>query len=76
MIVIGGALRGAGDTAAPFYIGLISMWCVRIFGAWLFGFVFGLGALAIFWAMVADIFVRSVLLLIRFRKGKWKTIQV
>ena len=76
MIVTGGALRGAGDTAAPFYIGLVSMWCVRIFGAWLFGFVFGLGALAIFWAMVADLFVRSVLLLIRFRKGKWKTIQV
>ena len=52
------------------------MWCVRIFGAWLFGFVFGFGALAIFWAMVADLFVRSVLLLIRFKKGKWKTIQV
>lgn len=76
MIVTGGALRGAGDTAAPFYIGLVSMWCVRIFGAWLFGFVFGFGALAIFWAMVADLFVRSVLLLIRFKKGKWKTIQV
>ena len=76
MIVTGGALRGAGDTAAPFYIGLVSMWGIRIFGAWLFGFVFGFGALAIFWAMVADIFMRAVLLLIRFRKGKWKTIQV
>ena len=76
MIVAGGALRGAGDTAAPFYIGLVSMWCIRIFGAWLFGFVFGLGALAIFWAMVGDISVRAILLWIRFRKGKWKTIQV
>lgn len=76
MIVTGGALRGAGDTAAPFYIGLASMWCVRLLGAWVFGFMLELGANAIFWAMVADLFVRSVLLTIRFKKGKWKTIQV
>ncbi len=76
MIVTGGALRGAGDTAVPFYIGLVSMWCVRILGAWLFGFHFGFGALAIFWAMVADISVRAVLLWIRFSHGRWKAIQV
>lgn len=71
-IVISGGLRGAGDTTWPFLCGLISMWLVRVLGAWLVGFKLGLGVYAMYWAMVADLAVRSLLLWLRFRNGKWK----
>jgi len=72
-IVLSGALRGAGDTLWPFLCGLISMWGVRILGAYIFGFVLGFGVMAVFWAMVADLGVRSLLLWVRFSRGRWKT---
>lgn len=75
-IVVSGALRGAGDTVMPFVYGLITMWGVRILGAWLFGLRLNMGVLAICWAMVADLGVRSLLLWGRFLHGKWKHMRV
>lgn len=70
-IVLSGALRGAGDTKVPFLYGLISMWGVRIVFAWVFGTVLGFGVAGLWWAMVADLGVRSLLLWFRFRSGGW-----
>ena len=70
-IVISGALRGAGDTKVPFLYALISMWGVRIVFAYLFGTVLGFGVAGFWWAMVADLGVRSLLLALRFRQGEW-----
>ena len=70
-IVISGALRGAGDTKVPFLYALISMWGVRIVFAYLFGTVLGFGVAGFWWAMVADLGVRSLLLVLRFRQGEW-----
>lgn len=75
-IVTAGALRGAGDTVKPFLYGMLTMWGIRIFGAWLMGIVLGWGVYAIFWAMVADLGVRSILLQARFMRGKWKNAKV
>ncbi len=71
-IVLSGALRGAGDTFMPFFVGLITMWGIRILGAFIFGVVLNLGVYAILWAMVFDLLVRSILLFIRYKKGKWQ----
>ena len=70
-IVLSGALRGAGDTKVPFLYGLISMWGVRIVLAYVFGTVLGFGVAGLWWAMVADLGVRSLLLWLRFRSGGW-----
>lgn len=75
-IVAAGALRGAGDTKVPFLYGLISMWGVRILFAWIFGTVLGFGVAGFWWAMVADLGVRSLLLLWRFRQGGWVNAKV
>ena len=75
-IVASGALRGAGDTVRPFVYGLITMWGVRILGAWLLGVVLGGGIYVIFWAMVVDLGVRSAMLYVRFLRGKWKLARV
>ena len=70
-IVGSGALRGAGDTKVPFLYALVSMWGVRIVFAYLLGTVLGLGVAGFWWAMVADLGVRSLLLMLRFRQGGW-----
>lgn len=70
-IVTSGALRGAGDTKVPFLCGLVSMWGVRILFAWITGIVMGGGVAAFWWCMVADLGVRSLFLLLRFRQGGW-----
>ena len=70
-IVTSGALRGAGDTKVPFLCGLISMWGVRILFAWITGILLGGGVAAFWWCMVADLGVRSLFLLLRFRQGGW-----
>ena len=70
-IVFSGALRGAGDTKVPFLYALISMWGVRILLAFLLGTALGFGVAGFWWAMVADLGVRSLLLALRFRQGKW-----
>lgn len=75
-IVTAGALRGAGDTKVPFLYGLVSMWGVRILFAWIFGTVLGFGVAGFWWAMVADLGVRSLLLYIRFVKGDWVNAKV
>ncbi len=70
-IVTSGALRGAGDTRMPFVYSLATMWGVRIVLAYLFNSVFGWGVAGLWWAMVADLGVRSILMYSRFRQGKW-----
>lgn len=70
-IVIGGILRGAGDTKRPFIYSLIGMWGVRILNASLFILVFGWGLEAAWGCMVADLVVRGVLHYHRYRKGNW-----
>ncbi|MDR0897655.1 MAG: MATE family efflux transporter [Oscillospiraceae bacterium] len=71
-----GALRGAGDTRAPFFIALTGMWGVRIVLAWLFMTQFGWGVNGAWYAMVTDLGVRSLLIMIRFFRGKWMTARV
>ncbi|MEG0766387.1 MAG: MATE family efflux transporter [Clostridia bacterium] len=75
-IVCSGALRGAGDTRAPFGISLISMWGVRLLAAWLLMFVLGMGVRGAWLAMVADLVVRGLLTWRRFERGRWMHMKV
>ena len=75
-IIAPGALRGAGDTRAPFYISFASMWGVRLVFAWLLGTVFKWGVQGIWIAMVLDLAVRGFLLLKRFKRGAWQYARV
>ncbi len=68
-IVITGVLRGAGDTKAPFIIGLISMWGVRIVLALLTAESMGL--VGVWMAMAVDLAFRGVLFMVRLYRGKW-----
>lgn len=70
-IVLSGALRGAGDTRYPFYIGLLCMIGLRCVLAPIFIFVLHMGLEAVWIAMVIDLCVRGVLCILRFGSAKW-----
>jgi putative MATE family efflux protein len=73
---ISGALRGAGDTRSVLLITAGSTWIVRLVPAYLLAITFGLGVQGAWMAAILDINFRSLLLLIRFRQGKWKHMKV
>ncbi len=76
LLVLSGALRGAGDTRWPFLFTLISMLGVRIPGAYLLTQVWPLGVAGAWYAMIAEIFTRCGLMSLRFWQGGWKRIEV
>lgn len=73
---ISGALRGAGDTRSVLLITAGSTWIVRLIPAYLLAITFGLGVQGAWMAAIIDINFRSLLLIIRFRQGKWKQMKV
>ncbi|MCD8483785.1 MAG: polysaccharide biosynthesis C-terminal domain-containing protein [Verrucomicrobia bacterium] len=70
--VLGGVLRGAGDTRSPLIVTLIGTLPMRLGLVWLFGFHFGWGIEGVWWACVIDWSVRALLMWLFFRRGKWR----
>ena len=75
-IVLGSALRGAGDTRATLVITFIGIWLIRDAVGFLMGIVFGLGLFGVWIGWIADFALRALLVYLRFRAGKWKTLRV
>ena len=89
VIIMTGALRGAGDTLWPLLFSIIGLLGIRIpiayYLCWeeihipLTNLVvtgMNLGVIGAWYAMVADIVVRSMMVFARFLHGGWKTIRV
>jgi Na+-driven multidrug efflux pump len=79
--VLSGALRGAGDTRWPWVIVVFGFLAVRLPLTYLFTFApdhggMGWGLQGAWWAMFADLNVRSMLVLARFVQGGWRLARV
>ncbi|WP_165452454.1 MATE family efflux transporter [Paenibacillus thalictri] len=74
--ILGGALRGAGDTRYPLYSTCIGVWGFRIALSVLMVYVFNWDITGIWLAAAADQFVRSILIYRRYKRGNWKTVRV
>ncbi|ULL13235.1 MATE family efflux transporter [Paenibacillus sp. H1-7] len=74
--ILGGALRGAGDTRYPLYSTVIGVWGFRVVLSLLFVYGLNWDIAGIWAAAAADQFVRSILIFRRFKKGAWKTVRV
>ena len=72
LVILEGIFSGLGDTKAPFFFSLFSMWGVRIVSTYLCVAVFGFGLGAVWVCMSADNMTRFSLMMIRFLRGKWK----
>ncbi|MGI6467372.1 MAG: MATE family efflux transporter [Sphaerochaetaceae bacterium] len=70
-IVGSGILRGAGETRWPFINSLIGMWLIRLLPATILILYFDFGLMAAWSCMVADLVVRGLLNLYRYKKGDW-----
>lgn len=71
LVVIGG-MKAAGDVNFPMYAGIISMWGVSTLGAYFFGIILGWGLGGIWFAMLLDECFRGVLMIFRWKSGKWR----
>jgi MATE family multidrug resistance protein len=75
-IVADGALRGAGDTRWPFVIRFLLSWGLFLPLAYFLGFYLALG---LTWAWIGGAIYISVLglvLVLRFRSGAWKHLEI
>ncbi|MBQ5778006.1 MAG: hypothetical protein IIV97_04220, partial [Oscillospiraceae bacterium] len=63
--------RAAGDVKYGLYVSIITMFVFRVGLAFLLGGYFRMGILGLWIGMWADWFVRAILNLFHFRRGKW-----
>lgn len=75
-VVLGHALRGAGDTRSPLFASFLGGLLVRVSLAWWLGSELGLGLRGIWIASSADWLVRTLVLAVIFFRGRWKNIQL
>lgn len=75
-IIMVRALQTAGDVNFPILMSVIFTWCVSV----LFGYIFGVGlkwgVVGIWIAMASDEIMRGFVLTMRFKKGRWKKIDL
>jgi putative MATE family efflux protein len=70
------ALRAAGDSRFVMWAATISMWVVRVSGAYLLTYTLGFGPLGVWLGMGADFICRGTCYLTRWHGGKWQKMKV
>ena len=75
-VIFGGSLRGAGDVKYTLFSSLLSVTFIRTAVTWLLTSIIPLGIAGIWIGILSDQFSRFILLSIRFKKGKWTTLQI
>ena len=73
---LGGALRGAGDTRYPLLVVFIGLFLCRLGPAAALFYWFDASVQVIWCALLLDYAIKALLLIERFRRGHWKTIEV
>ncbi len=76
VIVLSGALRGAGDIKYVMLTGFVGVWGMRLLLTVLFHRYLNLGPLSVWYAFGMDFLVRATMYWLRFNKGKWMSIRV
>jgi putative MATE family efflux protein len=75
-MVFPGGLRGAGDTRFPMVVTGSSIWLIRLPLAYLFAIVLDWGLLGAWIALALDLSMRGLINFLRFRGGRWKSVEV
>ncbi len=75
-MVVGGSLRGAGDTGFIMFSTVAGMWLVRLPAAALLATVVKAEIRIVWSVMIADWLVRMSLLLWRYRKERWGRLEI
>ncbi|MBI2931782.1 MAG: MATE family efflux transporter [Planctomycetes bacterium] len=75
-MVLGGALRGAGDTKSPVLVAMLGVWVVRVPLTWLLAVAAGMGVVGAWLVMVVDWSARAAVFAWVWRRGRWKSIRL
>jgi Na+-driven multidrug efflux pump len=75
-MVLNGALQGAGETASPTLITIVTMIFLRVPLAALLLYGLHLGPVGAWWAMSLSTIAAGALTVVVFRRGKWRRIEV
>lgn len=70
------SLRASGDVRFTMVVSISSMFILRISFGYILGIVFNLGVIGVWLAMGADWMLRSIIYVLRFKNGKWRSFQV
>lgn len=70
------SLKAVGDVKFIMVSSLLSVYAVRVFGAYIFIKLLGFGVWGVWIAMYIDWIARSILYMTRYKNGKWKAINV
>ena len=75
-LVIGNALRGAGDVRYPVLMGILSMWFISVPLCYILGIVLKLGLPGIWLAFAADEWTRGIILMMRWKSRIWQRMSI
>ena len=75
-LITSGALRGAGDTVWPLIAIFVGSILIRVSLGYIFVNMIGLGLAGAWYAVFIDQFIRWLIILFRFKSGKWKNIRI
>jgi putative MATE family efflux protein len=76
VFTLAGGMRGAGYTKIPLAINFLGLIVLRLLLLYLLAFLLGLGLLGIWIGMIAELFIRAVLMYIVFLRGSWMKVIV
>jgi Na+-driven multidrug efflux pump len=71
-LIIIACLRGSGDVYFPTACAVFSNWTLSVGGSYLLAVVCGMGIYGLWIALAADECFRGILMLLRWKSGKWR----
>jgi putative MATE family efflux protein len=76
VMILGGCLRGAGDTRTPMIVTTLGTFLFRVPVTYLFAVVLDGGLSGLWFGTAVDWGMRAMIMFVLYRRGKWKTVTV
>ena len=68
-LILTGALQGMGDTKSPLYSTAFGIWCLRVLGIYVLGYLLKLDIVGIWLSILIDLTFRAIFLIYKYRKN-------
>jgi putative MATE family efflux protein len=76
LMILGGCLRGAGDTRTPMLVTIAGTLLFRVPISYLFALALDGGLRGLWLATAIDWSMRALIMFVLYRRGRWKTVEI